>query len=258
MDRSCTSEPNHSTAMRTVGSAALELLLSAAAGERRKPASASSAGPVVSEAPVLRQPQNGCRAGSKPQENPAPDAYPGYRSPLSKTESKPAGAWSPNLSVLVARRGNPPTQPRLEHRYYLPSDAWRLSLLGRGDGLVQSVRAQLGTLQHLGDQLLPNRARRRVPLRPTRNLEFRSGFAVHLLRVPGPAPKAWHLDQHGWPGPRPEHRCKSGMDGGLTAAILLSPPLHLRTNRFFVQTMGSTSGATRPASLVEELRDRSG
>src|SRR5438067_13081031 len=203
MDRSCTSEPNHSTAMRTVGSAALELLLSAAAGERRKPASASSAGPVVSEAPVLRQPQNGFRAGSKPQENPAPDVYPGYRSPLSKTESKPAGAWSPNLSVLVARRGNPPTQPRLEHRYYLPSDAWRLSLLGRGDGLVQSVRAQLGTLQHLGDQLLPNRARRRVPLRPTRNLEFRSGFAVHLLRVPGPAPKAWHLDQHGWPWPRP-------------------------------------------------------
>jgi transposase-like protein len=31
------------------------------------------------------------------------------------------------------------------------------------------------------------------------------------------------------------------MDGGLTAAILLSPPLYLRTNRFFVQTMGSTS-----------------
>src|SRR3954453_2968212 len=150
MDRSCTPEPNHSTAMRTVGSAALELLLSAAAGERRKSASAPPAGPVVSEAPVLWQPQNGCRAGSKPQENPTPDAYPGHRSPLSKTESKPAGAWSPSLSVLVARRGNPPTQPRLEHRYYLPSDAWRLSLLSRGDGLVQSVRAQLGTLQHLG------------------------------------------------------------------------------------------------------------
>jgi putative transposase len=99
----------------------------------------------------------------------------GIEAHYRKPQSKPPGAWSPSLSVLVARRGNPPTQPRLEHRYYLPSDAWRLSLLGRGDGLVQPLRAQLGTLQHLGDQLLPNRARRRVPLRSTRNLEFRSG-----------------------------------------------------------------------------------
>jgi len=42
------------------------------------------------------------------------------------------------------------------------------------------------------------------------------------------------------------------MDGGLTAAILLSPPLHLRTNRFFVQTMGSTS-ITILQSLVAGL-----
>ena len=28
---------------------------------------------------------------------------------------------------------------------------------------------------------------------------------------------------------RPERRFKSGMDGGLTAAVLVSPPLHLRT-----------------------------
>ena len=35
---------------------------------------------------------------------------------------------------------------------YLP-DAWRLSVLGRGDGLVQPLRAQLGTLQHHGDRL---------------------------------------------------------------------------------------------------------
>src|SRR5947209_9641289 len=136
MDRSCTPEPNHSTAMRTVGSAALELLLSAAAGERRKSGSAPPAGPVVSEAPVLWQPQNGCRAGSKPQENPTPDAYPGHRSPLSKTESKPAGAWSPNLSVLVERRGNPPAQPRMDHRYYLTSYARRHSHLGFCDGLT--------------------------------------------------------------------------------------------------------------------------
>src|SRR5207248_11162928 len=45
----------------------------------------------------------------------------------------------------------------------------------------------------------------------------------------------------------------------LTAAILLSPPLHLRTNRFFVQTMGSTSfaqtfhGAESPAAMTQVI-----
>jgi len=41
------------------------------------------------------------------------------------------------------------------------------------------------------------------------------------------------------------------MDGGLTAAILLSPPLHLRTNRFFVQTMGSTSADPRASFEIQ-------
>ena len=42
-----------------------------------------------------------------------------------------------------------------------------------------------------------------VPLRPTRNLELRSGFAVHLGRLSGAAEEARHLDQHGWTRPRP-------------------------------------------------------
>jgi transposase InsO family protein len=36
----------------------------------------------------------------------------------------------------------------MEHRYYLHSDAWRLSIPGRRDGLVPPLRAELGTLQH--------------------------------------------------------------------------------------------------------------
>src|SRR3954447_1709377 len=67
MDRSCASEPDHSTAMRTAGSAAFELLLSAAAGERSKSGSAPPTRSVVFEAPLLRQPQDGCRAGSEPK-----------------------------------------------------------------------------------------------------------------------------------------------------------------------------------------------
>jgi hypothetical protein len=56
----------------------------------------------------------------------------------------------------------------------------------------------------------------------------------------------WHIAVHskclrggqGSAGTRPEHRCKSGMDGGFTAAILFSPPLHLRTADFLSKRWG--------------------
>jgi hypothetical protein len=97
MDRSRSSAPQHSTAVRTAGSAALDLLLPAAAGELREPATAPPTGPAVSEASFF--------------------------------------AGSPDLSVPTARGGHPPAQPRLEHRYYLHSDARRPPVPGRGDGL---------------------------------------------------------------------------------------------------------------------------
>src|ERR1700687_425996 len=206
MDRSRSSTPQHSTAVRTAGSAAFDLLPPAAAGERGESTPAPPTRPVVLEAPVLRQPQDGRRAGSEPQTHPAPDAHSGHRSPLPQTQLEPPGARSPDLPVPAARCGNPPAQPRLEHRYYLHSDAWRFPLPGRGDGLVQPLRAQLGTLQYDGDRLLPGGAQRRVPLRPARDLELRSGLAVHFGRFPGSAQTARHPDQHGWPRPRARQR----------------------------------------------------
>src|ERR1700675_3736670 len=110
------------TAMRTAGRAALNLLPPAASGERGESASAPPARSVVPEAPVLRQPQAGRGVGSEPQTHPAPDAHSGHRSPLSQTELEPPGAGSPDLPVPAARRGNPPAQPCLEHRYYFNSD----------------------------------------------------------------------------------------------------------------------------------------
>src|ERR1700676_3832761 len=175
MDRSHSPTPQHSTAVRTAGSAALDLLLPAAAGERGEPASAPPTRPTVSEVPVLRQPQNGIRTGGEPQTHPTADAHSGYRSPVSQTELEPPGAGSRSVSVLAARCRDRAAQSRLEYRYYLHPDARRLSVSGRRHGLVQPFRAQLGTLQHYGSWLLSDRARRRVPLRPTRNLELRSG-----------------------------------------------------------------------------------
>jgi putative transposase len=75
---------------------------------------------------------------------------------------------------LPARRRNRTAQPRLEHRYCICSNARWLPLPGGRHGLVQSLRAQLGTLQHDGDRLPPDRAGGGVSLWPTRDLEFGS------------------------------------------------------------------------------------
>src|SRR5271163_920211 len=206
MDRFTPSPPQHSTAVRTAGRAALDLLPPAAAGERGEPALAAPARPVVHETPVLRQSQDGRGVRRGPPSRAAADAHVGNRSSLSQAALEPSCSRPPDLSIPVARRGDRAPQPGLVDRYYLYSDAWRLSVSGRGDGLVQPLRAQLGAVQYDGNRLLPGRARRRVPLRPARNPELRSRLAVHLSRLSGSAETAWDLDQHGWPRPRARQR----------------------------------------------------
>src|SRR5579863_5022779 len=206
MDRFRPSAPQRSTAVRTAGSAALDLLLRAPAGERGELAPDAKAGPVVHEAPVFRQPQDGRRVRRGSPSCPATDAHLGNRSALPQAVSEPPGSRPPDLSIPAARRSDRAAQPRLEHRYYLHSDARRLSVPGGGNGLVQPLRAELGAVQHHGDRLLLGRTRRRVPLRPARNLELRSGLAVHRGRLPGSAQAARHPDQHGWPRSRTRQR----------------------------------------------------
>src|SRR5271167_1177402 len=206
MDRSYPSAAHRPTAVRTAGRAAFDLLLSAAAGKRGEPAPDAPARPVVHEAPVFRQPENGRRTGDQSQTRATVDADSGHRSALSQTQLESSGTGSRNLSVPAARCRHRKSKSGLEHRYYLHSDAWRLSLPGRGDGLVQPLRAQLGTVQHDGNRLLPRRASGGIPLRPTRNLELRPGLAVYLRRLPGAAEEARDLHQYGWARPRTRQR----------------------------------------------------
>src|SRR5690349_7516181 len=173
MDRSATSRSERTTAMRTAGVAALDLLLPAAAGERGEPASAAQTRPVVHGVPVLRQPSHGRHPGGQPQANPAAHADFRNRSSLSETEPEPPSAGPRDSSVPAARCLDRAAQPSLEHRYYVYSDAGRLPLPGGRDGLVQPLRAQLGTFQHDGSWLLSGRPGDRVPLRSTRDLELR-------------------------------------------------------------------------------------
>ncbi|HEY1470301.1 MAG TPA: hypothetical protein VGF61_14755, partial [Candidatus Acidoferrum sp.] len=48
----------------------------------------------------------------------------------------------------------------------------------------------------------------------------------------------------------PERRCKSGMDGGLRAAVLISPPLHLRTDEFLSNRWGPPQLGVPPVPFV--------
>src|SRR3954449_9313471 len=65
------------------------------------------------------------------------------------------------------------------------------------------------------------------------------------------------LGGQGSAGTRPEHRCKSGMDGGFTAAILINPPLYLRTLDFLSKRWGPPqprdSALSRSWSIVLHL-----
>src|SRR5215471_803138 len=197
MDRSRPSASQHSATVRAAGGAALKLLLPAAAGERGELAAVARARRAVPGAAVFRQSQDGCqvRCGS-PSRSPA-DAHFRGRGPLSQTQLEPARPGSPDLPIPAAWRGDPAAQPRLEHRYYVRSDAGRFPVSGRGDGLVQPLRPQLGTVQYHGDRLLSSRAGRRVPLWPARNLELGSGRPVHRGRLSGSTEAAWDRHQHG-------------------------------------------------------------
>src|SRR5215467_5989108 len=206
MDRSATSRSERPTAMRTAGVTTLDLLLPATTGERGEPTSATQTRPVVHGMPVLRQPSHGCHIGGQSQTNPAAHATSRNRSSLSETESEPSGARPRDLSVLAARRLDRTAQPGLEHRYYVPSDAGRLPLPGGRDGLVQPFRTQLGTLQHVGSRLLSDGPRGRVAFRSTRDLELRSGLAVHRGGLSGAPEKTWRVDQHGRTRPCPGQR----------------------------------------------------
>src|ERR1017187_8971233 len=122
MDRSATSAPDRAAAVRTARRAALDLLLSTAAGDRGEPAATPAAGRTVFGMPVLRQPPHSRHAGGQPQTDAAADAHRRHRSPLPQTELEPSGAGPQDLSISAAGCVDRTAQPRLEHRYYPHSD----------------------------------------------------------------------------------------------------------------------------------------
>ena len=198
MDRPKTFSAQRATAVRTVGNGALQLLLPTARRERGELAAAARTRRVVLTMSIFRQPQNGLQAGRGARAGAAADAHFGHRSSLRQAAIEPSGAGPRSVSVSAARRCHRTAQSRLEHRYYVCSDARRLFVFGRGDGLVQPFCAQLGVIEHARNRFLFGRARRRVSLRPTANLQHGSGLAIYFRRFSRTAEKTRDRHQHGW------------------------------------------------------------
>ena len=114
------------------------------------------------------------RQPHQPKTRATTDAVYGHRSLVPEAESESSGSRSRDLSVPAPRCHRQPAQPGLEHRYYLHSDALGLSVPGGHYGLVQPLRAELGSLQYHGGGLLPVCAGGGVPLRQVRDLQLRS------------------------------------------------------------------------------------
>jgi len=64
------------------------------------------------------------------------------------------------------------------------------------------------------------------------------------------------IGRQGNAGMRPERRFKPGMDGGLTAAVLVSPPLHLRTAEILSKQWGPPQTPKDAQTLLQRLTQR--
>src|SRR5262245_17391091 len=198
---------DHRTTMPVAGIVTLHLLPPIGWGIGREPAVVALARPTVPGSPRLRKPTIGCSAvtgsepASQPQTDSTTDAHFGHRGFLSQTQPEPPGARTRSLSLPAPRLDHYTAKSGLEHRYYLSPDAIRLPLFGGRDGLVQPFRAELGVVQHDGDCFLPFGSGHGAGLGHLRDLQLRSGRAVHLQRVPAAIERPLHRHQHGWPWP---------------------------------------------------------
>ena len=140
---------NALTTMRTARFAALYVLPSGCRREQGQSGVDAATGRTVSGIAVLWKPQF-CRAAGtrtarthQPKTRATTDAAHGHRGLVPEAESESSGSRTRDLSLSAPRCPGQPTQPGLEHRYHLSSDAIRVPLPGGHYGLVQPLRVEL-------------------------------------------------------------------------------------------------------------------
>lgn len=208
MDRTFKRQHHYLSSVRAVGIEPLKSLLRGKGAQSTESAANAIDRRAIHATTVFRLAEDyrlapQARTPGKSQASRTADAGDGSPSNLSKASTFSTCTRSSNLSVLASRCKNYASEPSLEHRHHLhPTGAW-IRLFGCNYGLVQPLRAGVGSLNYIGHKLLRfslgmGASRRR----PTGDLQYRPRLAIHQCSVHRAAYQSFDPDQHGRKRPR--------------------------------------------------------
>ena len=218
MDRDRTQSAIDRGTMRVGWVGALDVLLRAGGRERRESQVDAGNRRALPQAAVLRLAADdrlAFRAGVGGQREAcgAVDAGDGVGGKCSGAAHQPQASRAPGLPVFTAGSQSPATQSGVVLGHHLRADAAGISVSGGGNGLVQSIRAGLGVVQHVGGFVLRRGAHAGAGDRLPGDLQHRPGGAVYQREVYRDTPGCRNTDQHGRPGSGAGQR-----DGGAVVA----------------------------------------
>lgn len=140
------------------------------------------------------------RMGHQSQTNPTTLTDSGALRTLPQAPLVPRRQRAQEVPLSSQKYRGPSSQPSVGQRYYVRTNAARVSVCSRRDGLVQSLRLKLGTFQYLGSRLLSVRLRSSVGKWNARNLQYRPGGPIDQYKVDRTTHARRNPDQHGWAG----------------------------------------------------------
>ena len=205
-------------AMRVGGIGAFDVLLRAGGQERRELEVDAGDRRAVPQAAVLRLAADdglarGVGVGSQREAGGTVDAGDGIAGDFTGTAHLAAPSRASDLPVLAAGYGSPAAQSGLVLRHHVRADAAWVFVSGGGDGLVQSLRAGLGVVEHLGGAVLCRGVGEGAGDRAAGDFQHRPGGAVYQRGVHRQTSGCRDTDQHGRKGSGAGQR-----DGGAVVA----------------------------------------
>jgi hypothetical protein len=221
MDRSQSQRIEHRSAVRAERAGALELLLHPGRRQRRGLGTDEAYRRAIHTNAVLWKSADDVRTQparqdeGEPQTRPTVDAADGVGSNLPQAEVVETCSWTSHLSVSVTEREDRTAQSGLEHRHYVCAASRRFRLSGGDPGLVQPVRAGMGSFHNAGYEFLFIGAGLGVETREARDFQLRPGGAIHQRAVRRTARTGTHPNQHGRTRPSAGQRvCRTTLAHG--------------------------------------------
>ena len=165
--------------MRAAGLEPIELVLRGGGRVAGEPGVDAPDRRAVPEETLLRQPEDGGGDGHRSQAGAAADAADGPGGDLPQAASVAKHEGTPDLPVFAAECEDRAARPGVVQRHHLRAHAAGLDVLDGGHGLVQSLRAVVAVVEHLGWIVLLGGVGGSVGRRHAGDLQHRPGRAVH-------------------------------------------------------------------------------